>query len=327
MNTIQEIAGALYSSDRVLLFPHKNMDGDALGSCAALAHCLRSLGKEARIVISEDIPENLAFLDLGLCTENPRWENREYTSVLVDCGELKRIKGREDFFLAGNKTICIDHHQTTEAFCQYNYVDPEAAATGEIVYSILLELGITSDLEEKDILRHIANSLFAAITTDTGNFQYSNAGKLSHEIMVELYDWGLEHNKVSIEIYENNRLERLKLEAAIMSNTQLFCGGKAALTFVTGEMLKKTGAFMNETESIVDMLRSIRGVEVAIFLKEEEEKLIRCSLRSKEWFDVAELAGSFDGGGHVRASGFTLYTDLEDSIARVKEAVEERLQG
>ena len=343
MNTIKEIARELQSSDKLLFFPHMNMDGDALGSCAALVHGLRSMGKEAQVVICEDIPDNLRFLDNDLCLMvNPKAEgktpgsNKEveaytedeagYTSVLVDCGELKRIKGREDIFTSGIKTICVDHHQTTEESCEFNYIDPMAAATGEIVYAILLEMGFSKDYENKAVLANMADALYAAITTDTGNFRYSNAKKSSHEIVADLYDWGLNHNKVSIEIYENNRIERLRLESAIMSNTCIFGKGKAAITYVTPEMLKETGGYMNETEGIMEMLRGIRGVEVAIFLKVEEENLVRCGLRSKEWFDVAELAASYDGGGHKRASGFTFHTNLEEATCRIKDAVEERLE-
>lgn len=319
-NTFGEIAAEISKSKKIVLYPHINMDGDTLGSCVALCCALRNAGKECHILIDEDIPDNLKFLDNGYCTSNKEIASCTDISMLIDSGELKRIKGREEAFLQGEKSICIDHHETSEAICDYNYIDPGAAATGELVYKLLKEMEVAGN-------REMANAIFAAITTDTGNFQYSNTEKLSHEIVAELYDWGLDSAKVSIEIYENYRLERLKLEAEAISKAEIFGGGKAAITCVTQSMLKETGAIMNETESIVDNLRSIRGVEVAILLKEEEEKdHIRASIRSKEWFDVAELARALGGGGHKHASGYNVRKPIEEALAEAKEAIEKRLK-
>lgn len=317
-NSFKEIAAEIKKAKKIVLYPHMHMDGDALGSCVSLCHVFRGEGIESYVYIQEDIPDNLKFLDNGYCTSDEEMVKNADISMLVDSGELKRIKGREDAFNSGKTSICIDHHETTAPFCDFNYIDSKAAATGELVFELLNELGAKGDSV-------IANALFAAITTDTGNFQYSNTDKLSHEIVAKLYDWGLESSKVSIEIYENYRLERLKLEAEAMSNSVIFGGGRAAITMVTQEMLRETGALMNETESIVDNLRSIRGVEVAILLKEEEEKLIRASIRSKEWFDVAELATAFGGGGHKHASGFTSHKTISETWEDAKREIEKRL--
>ena len=318
-NSFREIAGEILKAKKIVLYPHMNMDGDALGSCVALCHAFDEFGIESRIYIVEDIPDNLVFLNSGYCTSDAKEVMDADISMLVDSGELKRIKGREDVFKSGKKSICIDHHETTSPFCDLNYIDAHAAASGELVYKLLKEMKVEGNKE-------IANALFAAITTDTGNFQYSNTDKLSHEIVSELYDWGLESNKVSIEIYENYRLERLKLEAEAMSGAVIFGGGRAAITKVTQAMLRETGAVMNETESIVNNLRSIRGVEVAMLLKEEEEKLIRASIRSKECFDVAELATVFGGGGHKHASGFTSYKTMEETWREAMLEIEKRLK-
>ncbi len=318
-NSFREIASEIEKAKKIVLYPHLNMDGDALGSCVALCHVFRDRGIDAHVYISEDIPDNLKFLDNGYCTYDENVVMDADISMLVDSGELKRIRGREEVFKTGKKSICIDHHETSEPFCDFNHIDPKAAATGELVFKLLKEMDAQGDKE-------IANALFAAITTDTGNFQYSNTDKLSHEIVATLYDWGLESSKVSIEIYENYRLERLKLEAEAMYGAEIFGGGRAAMTKVTQEMLRETGALMNETESIVDNLRSIRGVEVAVLFKQEEDGLIRTSIRSKEWFDVAELATVFGGGGHKHASGFSSRKTLDEVWEDTKREIEKRLK-
>ena len=317
-NSFKEIASCVLKAKKIVLYPHLNMDGDTLGSCVALCRVFRDKGIDSHILIVEDIPDNLKFLDNGYCTNELSIADDADISMLIDSGELKRIKGREEAFQKGKMSICIDHHETSDSFCDLNHINSCAAATGELVFKLLKEMDVTGDKE-------IANALFAAITTDTGNFQYSNTERLSHEIVAELYDWGLDSVRVSNEIYENYRLERLKLEADAMSRAEIIGGGKVAITCVTQEMLKATGALMNETENIVDNLRSIRGVEVAVLLKEEEEKLIRGSLRSKEWFDVAEFAKCLGGGGHKHASGFTSYKTIEETAEEVKREIENRL--
>ena len=316
----KKIAETLLKAKKVSLFPHMNMDGDALGSCVALALGLKSLGKECHIVICEDIPSNLVFMDDNLCTTNQEEAFDVDVACLIDCGEMKRIKGREKAFEKAKKSICIDHHGTSGAVCNYNWVDPDAAATGQLIYRLLKELGVRGD-------KKIGEALYASIVTDTGRFQFSNTQKESHEIVAELYDWGIDHNKVAVEIYDSKRIERVRMENRIISEAEFLFDGKAAIATVTQEILRETGAIMNETESVVDMLRAVKGVEVVAFLKEEEPELIRVSLRSKEWFDVAEMASVFDGGGHVRASGYTDYCYLEEAVAHVKREISKRIES
>lgn len=316
----KKIAENLLESEKVSLFPHMNMDGDALGSCVALALGLRQLGKEAYIVINEDIPANLSFLDDNLCVTNQEIAFDADVALLVDCGELKRIKGREEIFASAKSSICIDHHGTSGAICDLNWVDPEAAATGQLVFRLLNELGVKGN-------KQIGEALYASIVTDTGRFQFSNTQKESHEIVAELYDWGIDHNKVAVAIYDSKRIERVKMENRIISEAEFLFDGRAAIAVVTQNILKETGAIMNETESVVDMLRAVKGVEVVAFLKEESDEVIRVSLRSKEWFDVAELASVFDGGGHIRASGYTDYCTLGEALAHVKKEIAKRIES
>ncbi len=340
-STIKEIAETLKGARRIALFPHVNIDGDAFGSCIALAHALAVLGKTCRIVLSEEIPENLQFLDEEMLFSRiiSDLDNREELiendiGIMMDLGELKRIPGREEFFNSSKLTICLDHHGTTEPFCHMNYIDSDAAATGQIVYKLILELFNESKDEACDLVsdsipgeekRKIAEALFAAITTDTGDFQYSNTQKESHEIVANLYDWGLNANKVSVEIYENNRIERLRLTSEVLATIELICHGKVALAYCSQEMLKRTGAKMEETEWIASDLRGIRGVEVAIFLKEENENTIKASLRSKKYFDVSSFAQEFGGGGHIRAAGYTVKTSLHDALDDIRKKIEKEL--
>lgn len=318
-NTFAEIAAVLSASEKILIYPHINMDGDALGSAAALCKGLRSKGKECYVLLEDSIPANLAFLDRGYCTFEQNIIKKPDVSVCVDCGDTGRFEKRAKKFAAAPVTVCIDHHETTSFFCGFNYVDPDAAATGELIFKLLLELGVEIDQE-------ISEALFAAITTDTGNFQYSNTTSETHRIVAALYDAGLDANKVSIDLYESTRIERLLIENAAISNMSTIAGGSGVIAYVTQKMLKETGALLEETEGVVQKLRSIGGVEAAAFLKEAEDGRVKVSLRSKKRVNVADLAASLGGGGHIRAAGCTLNCTMTEAFDLLKEKLTDSLE-
>lgn len=310
-NSLREIAQKIREAKSILLFPHVNLDGDALGSCVALCKALRSLKKEAWILLEDDIPANLRFLDKGYCT----WEKEKVLHpnicMCVDCGSEDRFEKRAEVFHSADTTICVDHHRTTGSQWDYNYIDPEEAATGQIIFELLKELEIAPD-------REIGEAIFSAITTDTGNYQYSNTQAKSHLITAELYKWGVDCNKVSVEIYENVRVEKLAMKAKAMETLRLIAGGRGAIVCVTQKMLESTGALMEEAEGLSQDLRSIAGVEYAAVVKEYEKEKIRVSLRAKTKGDVAEIASRLGGGGHTKAAGCTIYKPIEEAAKMVE---------
>lgn len=317
-NTFQEIGNVLLNSENILLYPHLNMDGDAMGSAVALCRTLRGAGKNCHILIEDKVPENLKFMDQGYCTMDQNIMGDPDVSVSVDCGDEGRFPGRASKFRTSKITVCIDHHRTTENFCDYNYVDPGAAATGQLIYKLIKAMDLPIDKE-------IGEALFAAITTDTGNFQYSNTTEETHRIVADLYESGIEANKVSIEIYENNSIQRLMVNGKILETLETVLDGKCALCYVTQAMLEETGAMMEETEGIVQQLRALAGVEVAVFLKEKDENTTKVSMRSKSYADVAEIAASFGGGGHIRAAGATINHSVTESLEIIKQKLIESL--
>ncbi len=320
-NTLKEVAKILSdeNNNSILLFPHINMDGDALGSAVALCSGLRQAGKEAYILIEDEIPDFISFLDDGYCTKNFGIIENPDVCICIDCGDEGRFPKRKEKFYEGKITGCIDHHVTSEPFTDFYYIDSKAAATGELVYDVIKEMGITINEE-------IAAGLFVAITTDTGNFQYSNTRKKTHLIAAELYDLNVEYDQISAKLYQNNRLEKLKLEVLALNEMKIFAGKKAAICGATQEMLKKTNCKMEETEGFIDILRNISGVEIAVFVKENEENKCKVSMRSKSYANVAEISCNFNGGGHKRAAGFTLNKGYEEAWDIVTAAVEEYLK-
>ena len=317
-NSLKEIAKILIESESVLLFPHLNMDGDALGSSAALCAALRKLGKQSYILIEDEIAAFLQFLDKDYCTYDADIIAEPDVCLCIDCGDTGRFKKREEKYLQGKIKGCIDHHETSKPFADFNYIDPKAAATGEIIYDLIKELPVEFDEE-------LGKAIFAAITTDTGNFQYSNTTKKTHEIAASLYELDTNYNEVSVELYQNNRLEKLLLQTKILETLEVFGSGQAAICGVEFSMLEETGGKMEETEGIVEILRNIAGVEVAIFAKELPENRCKISMRSKKFVNVAEISQSFSGGGHARAAGFTLECSVAEAKEKVKKAIEEYL--
>lgn len=311
---MERMAEKILSAKSILLFPHVNMDGDCLGSSVALCKGLRSLGKISYVLIEDEIPANLTFLDNSYCTFDKNVIEKPEICMTVDCAGIERFANRKDKFLQGETLMCIDHHSTSEYFSEYNLIDSKAAATGELVYKLLLKLKVQLDAE-------IGEALYAAITTDTGNFQYSNTTKETHEIIAHLYELGINHSKVSVKIYQNIRQEKLLMTSISLSTMKLLLNGRVAIAYLRQKALTDTGATIDEAEGIVETLRSISGVEVAIFLKETLDGSIKVSMRAKKDFDVAKFSARFGGGGHVKAAGFTMNGPIEKCVDIISEEI------
>ncbi len=324
-NSLKEIEDALLAAGRILVLPHVNMDGDTLGSSVALCRALRLSGREAMVLIDEAIPDNLRFLDHGECAADPEAMKEVELCVAVDCSDLHRLGSRKDSFLRAPRKICVDHHETNDSFADLNYIEPFTAATGEIIYRLLSRMSDTCGKELID--REAAEAIYAAIVTDTGNFQYSNTTAQTHLIAADLFGKGIDHSGVSVELYQNMRAERLMLQTKALETMEFFCQGHVNLAYVTQDMLKETGAAMDETEGVVETLRNIRNVEISIFLKEHAPEEIKVSFRAKSFGNVASISAAFGGGGHKKAAGCTIRKPLKEAIELVRKEVETQFQG
>ena len=317
-DSFEKIAEKLMSAERIYIFPHENPDGDAVGSTAALASMLRDMGKETAVLIDQDLPDNLKFMDDDFFVIPEDDIEKPDLAVAVDSSEPSRFPELKSIFDSADETIAIDHHLTDGSYCDFNYVDPKAAAAGELIYKLMKVMDHVPSKSE-------AEYLFAAITTDTGNFQYSNTTKETHEIVCELYDSGIDVSKVSTTIYENESPEKLRLIGEAVEKAEFHADGKLVCTVITQAMLKETGAVMSDSDPVVANLRTIKGVEIAIVTKEREGGKVSASMRSKSYADVRSVAASLGGGGHVRAAGCTIEADLEEAHEMVIKAACEEL--
>ena len=317
-NTLREIGEVLDRAKHVYIIPHELMDGDAFGSAIALCKSLRLGGRQAYILLEDKIPDYLEFLDRGYCTYDQELFPVPDVSICIDCGDLSRFKNRVEAFQAARTRICLDHHTTSRRLFDLNYVDGKAAATGEIVYDLLTTMDWPIDKE-------IAEAIFAAITTDTGNFQFSNTTKRSHEIVIALYDKGMNFSKISVAIYQNESMDKFRLESKVIESAEIFAGGLGVVACVTQEMLRECNCSMEEAEGIVTKLRSIRGVEISVLIKEYPDGCMKVGLRAKHVGDVSRIATRFGGGGHIKAAGCTICEPMDTVKALIVGAVEEQL--
>lgn len=214
--------------------------------------------------------------------------------------------------------MCLDHHISRSDLADINYVDSTAAATAEIVFELLLTMGVVPDKE-------IGEAVYTGIATDTGNFQYTNTTKKTHLMTAELYDLGIDTKKINIILYQNVRPQKLKLRNLIMNELQMFSGGLASMAWVTLDMYKEADANVDESDGINAVLRDIRGVEIGVFLREKHPDEVKVGMRSKAYIDVSEVCAAMGGGGHKHAAGCTIHKTMEETIPLVRKAVEDAI--
>lgn len=320
INSLSEISQVFIDAKSILIFPHGSIDGDALGSSVALCLGLRSIGKTSYVMMDENIPTNIQFLENGCISMDLDIMSEPDVCVCIDNGELSRIFSRQELFAKGKTQVLIDHHKSSEPFLDYNYIDINAAAVTEIIYDLLLEMNIK-------INTVIAECIYTGIVTDTGRFQYSNTTKRTLQIASELMDYDIDNNKISVEVYQSVSYEKLKLETLVLSTLRLECDGKVATAYMTMDMLKDSGARDEDTEGIVEILRNLQGVEVAVFAKEKRKEGVKVSMRSKFNFDVSLIAQIYDGGGHMKAAGFSSNAPIDKVIDDAISSIQKEMNA
>ena len=325
-----EILEVLKENETFLISSHINPDGDAIGSQLAFHSLLSSLGKKVSVVDSDPVPFAYSFLPnvAVLQCVNPTSGNvRRWTpasgmqdvdvAVILDCGNLDRIGNELAKRIHPRKALInIDHHQGNERFGTHNLVDVDACATGELVLELIEYSGM-------EVNRDQAACLYTAILTDTGCFRYPNTTARTHIMVARLIDRGAQPAQIAESVYETIPHQRAPLFGMVLETLQLSLNEKIAWVSVTSEMYERTGTLSSDTEGIIEYIRSLRGVEVAILFRELEDGAIKVSLRSKRGLDVALVAAMFGGGGHKAAAGCTIAEPMDKVIEMVLDALGE----
>lgn len=312
------VAARLREHASYVVTGHVDPDLDCLGSVLALGWGLRRLGKQVHVVSPDPVRAEWLFVPGmdGLQVAPPVPEAEAL--VVLDCdldrtGAIAREAGR--FAHIYN----LDHHVTNVAGGTVRYIDPYAAATGEIVYAVLVEhWGLALDADA-------ATQLYAAIMTDTGSFRYSNTRAATLRIAAELVGAGAQPHEIASHVYEQAAWSSLKLLAQALASLDRSADGRVAWVTVTRDMLAAAGAGYEEADGLVQFPRMLKGVEVALIFRELPDGRTRVGLRSKGVVDVSRVATALGGGGHPRAAGCTLALPVPAARERVLQAVQQAM--
>jgi bifunctional oligoribonuclease and PAP phosphatase NrnA len=309
-----EIGRVLREHNKFAVLSHVRPDGDALGSTLALALSLKELSKDVRAWNEEGMLEKYDFLARAeLLTKPPSTPEDFDVAIALDTAVQNRLGSTVVAVGSAKLWINIDHHPSNPRYGDLVYIDPTAPATGQILFEFLTN-------QKFPITPAIAENLYAAISTDTGSFQYPNTTVRTFEIAGELVRCGVDVGRVSQLLYENFPRRRIELLRDLLATMRFACDGKLAYFSLSQASALALGVIPEDNEGLIDHLRAIRGVIVAIFFEELTDGKVRVSMRSKnEAVDVCAICTQFGGGGHVLAAGARVRGTLPDVEKKIVE--------
>ena len=290
---------------------HINPDGDCLGSVLALTSVLNGAGIEATpLLASKDKPAALDFLP-GYDTLVPALDYADDPDVfvMVDVPNDERMRDGAAVKARAKATVKIDHHMGPDDVADICYIDESAAAAGMLVWELAKQMCDTPSMD-------VAKNCYAALLTDTGSFRFQNADEAAFESAAQMVAAGADPAYAATQFYQRKTIPALKLESLVVSRLQIECQGHLAISWVEERDLEQLGARKDDCEELIDVVRQIAGPEVSVILRGQKD-CIRGSIRSKTSHDVRAIAMQMNGGGHVAASGFTLYGSMQDAIGEV----------
>ncbi|MGC1184532.1 MAG: DHH family phosphoesterase [Candidatus Dormiibacterota bacterium] len=306
---LERIRQAVGDHDDFLLVAHKDADADSLGSVLAFSDYLQREGKRSYPWAPDPLPRGLSYLP-GYEAVNQCEAPAEAVAIAFDAGSPSRFGNLRQRIEAAPLTVVIDHHASNEGFGDISLVQPEAAATGVIVFDALRSWGAHVSPEA-------ATNLYAAIFTDTGGFRHDNTTGAVLRLGAELAELGADPAWVALKSYKSRPATTLKLQALAAAAATYELDGRLVWSRVTQEMLRQSGASMEESEGIIDILQSLDSMLCAVLFKEEGPQLTRVSVRTRGALEAHQLVARFGGGGHRRAAGAEVQTgiaDLEKSV-------------
>ena len=300
----------------VAIAGHVRPDGDCTGSCLAVYNYITDNYPEMEICLYlEPVPEKFLFLknaDQIVTIDQP--EEKEYDLfIALDCGDADRLGKAARYFETAQTTLCVDHHISNQSFADFNYIFPHASSTSELVYELMEKRRITQD---------IAACIYLGIVHDTGVFQYSCTSSKTMRIAGELMDTGIDYSKIVDESYYIKTYAQTRAWGEAMRRSQLYLDGSCIYTWFSGKDMEDYQVRPKDLDGIVSQIRSVEGVETAIFLYENPEGGYKLSLRSCSYVDVAAIADKFGGGGHVRAAGASMQGTAEEILQQLLPEIE-----
>jgi phosphoesterase RecJ-like protein len=314
---LKDAARFIMQHDDFLVVSHIQPDGDAASSTYAMGWMLKQLGKSYTLINEGPMPAKFTYLwgsDQAVDFSLQQPDRQFQTVISVDCADFSRIGKVSSLFSEQQQLLNIDHHPTNDRFGTCHLIKHDAAATVQILYDLMKELELTPTLK-------FAESIYTGLLTDTGGFRYSSTTPEVMQIGADLLKLGVQGSLIAEKVLERMTYSQIAMLQRALSTLEFSHNRQLAWLSVSLEDREQTGVSGEDLDGLVNYARNIEGVEVGMLFKEKEPGVIKVSLRSNGTVDVAKIALSLGGGGHVRAAGCTLYGTLEKSVQRMVQEV------
>lgn len=309
-NEIKKAANFIRNNDNFCFLCHKRLDGDTLGAAYSLYFACDVLNKNSVVKTYEDeVSEKFSFI-YPERSEIQKFDIKHYVSV--DVADLNLL---EEDFKNEKISLCIDHHETNTIMADFKCVDEKSAATCEIIYLILKELGVKID-------KKIANCLYLGISTDTGCFKYQNVTKRTHEIAANLIELGADFYNINFNAFDRKSKNRLRLEGEVIKNLKYYFEDRCVIVFITKDIINRVGATLEDCSSVSYIAASFEEALIAITAKEEKNGF-KISVRTRDFCDASLFCKRFNGGGHKRAAGCFIEGEKEEVLEKLLKALNE----
>ena len=317
--TLDNILEEIKKAQTIVVLAHESPDGDAIASSLSVMHALETFGKKVDVIIPE-YPKDFNFLPgADKILKEGRKESYDL-AISVDCTDLKRLACGKEYFEPAKRTIEIDHHSVNSMFADFNYVDPAAPACCQVLIAMF-------EYYEVEITKELATCILSGIVTDTGGFQWGGVTPETFEFAAELVRKGAKLKDICRIALRKKSKAHCELEKLIYNRLEFLEDGKIAMAYLTLDDYKTLNAEIGDDEGLVEMLRDIEDVEVAVLLKEKEgTNGFKGSLRSHETVNVSDICMLLGGGGHRGAAGCFVSGTLEQAKAKVINAVKQGLK-
>jgi len=306
---LEKATACIQNSDRILIASHINPDGDTIGSLLALGLGLERLNKKIVMVSQDGVPDRYKSLP-GADRVLTAYEEGMDLAISVDCGALELLGTTQKAFSRSKKILQIDHHDVGNHFGDYLLIDSSIAAAGEEVYHLLNALGVEIDLT-------IAKCLLTSLVVETSSFRLPNVTERTFKICSELLNKGVDFASFVQEIFWKKDVTACRLFGLSLSRVILDCDGKLAWSVLRQEDFTEMGGKESDVDDVADAIRTIDGVWVTVFFREQTDGTLRVSLRSRADINVAKVAEKFGGGGHWDAAGCKIIKGGDRAIAMI----------
>ena len=293
---------------------HIRPDGDCVGSTLAVYNYIQKYYPQIEVdIYLQPIPQEFLFLKNAdkICTDS-REDTIYDVFFVLDCGDEARLGENVKYFHLAKHTVCIDHHISNQSFADDNYIIPDASSTCELVFDLM---------DSKKITKEIAECIYTGMVHDTGMFQYSSTSAKTMNVAGQLMEQGIDYSKIVDETFYQKTYRQNRILGQAILDSKLYLDGRCIVSYLTQVQMKAFGCNSNDLGGIVNQLRITKGVDVAIFLYENENGTYKVSLRANGDFNVAEIACLFGGGGHIKAAGCTMEGHIEEIIQKLLEAI------